>query len=314
MLKSRSKWDEIMDKNLEQYLYDLEKSLKDFPPSLKAKVISEINSDIENSIAKYPDKSIKSILEDLGPASKLANHYRLDSGFKTFKPTKHPVLTFLTVGFLGTILISVISIGVLIWKFTPIIKIDEDNQRFMLLGGLIDINGKSGKIKVVDQYQFVQNKYNNEFEGSYLLDSKQDELLIHFSTGVLNLKSSQTRDVIWTCKLETPPTKDVINLKNDSVKLNFDEFGGGSCTIEVPIDLKLTVEGNEGEITLVEPEFDAFIDLNDGNILLQHSPEVEYKYSIRVKNGTKGKFPKSSEKDNAYEIQLELKNGSILYE
>lgn len=303
-----------MDKHLEQYLYDLEKSLKDFPPSSRAKILNEITQKIELARQQYPDKSIDNILSDLGRADRVANHYRLESGFKTFKPERHPILKFFTIAFLGTFLISVISIGVLIWKFTPIIKIDEEKEHFMLLGGLIDIDGKSGKVKVFDQYKFVQNKYTNEFEGSFETSSQQEELLMHFSTGNLTLKNSLDRSISWNCKIQYPPNEDIISIKDDSIRMNLDQFGGGSCTIAVPINFKLTVEGQEGEVLLNEPEFDAFVDMNDGNIHIKHSPEVAYKYSVRLKNGMKDKFPKDSDKDDAYEIQLELKNGSITYE
>jgi hypothetical protein len=303
-----------MDKHLEQYLYDLERSLKDFPPSNRAKILNEISQKIEQAREQFPDKSIESILSDLGPADRVANHYRLESGFKTFKPAKHPILKFFTIAFLGTVLITFISIGVLVWKFTPIIKIDEEKEHFMLLGGLIDIDGKSGKVKVFDQYKFVQNKYTNEFEGSFETSAQQEELLMHFSTGNITLKNSIDRNISWNCKIQYPPNEDILSIKEDNIRMNLDEFGGGSCEIAVPINFKLTVEGQEGEVTLIEPEFDAFVDINDGNIHIKHSPEVAYKYSIRLKNGTKDKFPPSSDKDDAYEIQLELKNGSITYE
>lgn len=303
-----------MDKHLEQYLYDLEKSLRDFPPSNRAKILNEITRKIEQAREQYPDKSIDNILRDLGSADRVANHYRLESGFKTFKPERHPILKFFTIAFLGTFLISVISIGVLIWKFTPIIKIDEEKEHFMLLGGLIDIDGKSGKVKVFDQYKFVQNKYTNEFEGSYETSSQQEELLIHFSSGYITLKNSFDKSISWNCKIQYPPNEDILSIKDDNIRMNLDQFGGGSCTISVPINFKLTVEGQEGEVTLIEPEFDSFVDINDGNIHVKHSPEVAYKYSVSLKNGMKDKFPKNSDKDDAYEIQLELKNGSITYE
>jgi hypothetical protein len=303
-----------MDKHLEQYLYQLEKSLKDFPPSNRARILNEITQKIEAARENFPEKSIENILSDLGSADRVANHYRLESGFKTFKPERHPILKWFTIAFLGTVLISFISIGVLVWKFTPIIKIDEEKEHFMLLGGLIDIDGKSGKVKVFDQYKFVQNKFPNEFEGSYETTPNQEELLIHFSTGTLILKNSKTRNISWNCKIQFPPNQDILKFKNDSIRLHLDDFGGGSCNIEVPYDFKLTIEGEEGEVQLVEPEFDAFVDMNNGNIHFKHSPEVAYKYSIRLKEGMKDKFPNASNDPDAYEIQLELKNGSITYE
>lgn len=303
-----------MDKKLEQYLFELEKSISDFPPSLKAKVISEINVHIQESLEKFPDKNISQILDDLGPATKVANHYRLDSGFKTFKPNKNPVWKFITIAFLGSVVVFALSIGILVWKFTPVIKIDEDKQRFMLFGGLIDINGKSGKIKVFDQYKFVDNKYRNEFEGAYEMENNQDELLIHFNSGKLDLVNSEDKNIRWNCKLEKAPTDDIIAFKDDSIKLNLDNYGGGSCELQIPIDTKVQLEGLEGEVTLKEPEYDIFVDMDNGAINFIHAPEVEYTYSLRVQNGPKISFPDNSADPNAYEIQLELKNGSLRYE
>lgn len=302
------------DKKLEQYLFDLEKSISDFPPSLKAKVISEINQHIHEAREKFPDKSVSQILDDLGPASKVANHYRLDSGFKTFKPNKHPFWKFFTIAFLGSIIVFALGVGVLVWKFTPVIKIDEENERFMLFGGLIDINGKSGKIKVVDQYKFVENKYKNEFEGAYTLQGSQEEILISFNSGKIDLINSPDRNLKWLCKLEKAPDQDVISFKNDSVKLKLDNYGNGSCTLELPMDAKVQLEGLEGEVTVKEPIYDIFVDINNGAINFIHAPEVEYTYSLRLKNGPRVNFPDNSMDPNAYEIQLELDNGTIKYE
>tara|TARA_B100001971_G_scaffold215182_1_gene259061 strand:+ start:6009 stop:6932 length:924 start_codon:yes stop_codon:yes gene_type:complete len=303
-----------IDKKLEQYLFDLEKSISDFPPSLKAKVISEINQHIHEAREKFPDKSVAQILDDLGPATKVANHYRLDSGFKTFKPNKHPFWKYFTIIFLGSILIFSISIGILVWRFTPVIKIDEENQRFMLFGGLVDINGKSGKVKFFDQYKFVENKYTNEFEGTYTMQDTQDEILINFNAGKMDLINSPDRNIKWLCKLEQAPTQDIVSLKNDSIKLKLDDFGNGSCVIEVPMNAKVQLDGLEGEVTIKEPEYDIFVDMENGAINFIHAPNVEYQYSLRLQNGPKARFPDNSNNPNAYEIQLELENGNLNYQ
>ena len=295
---------------LEQYLAELEKYLTDFPPSHRAKIVMENHQHILESKDKYPDKSLGEILEDLGSPQKVANHYRLDSGFKTFKPKKHRFLKWFSITILGSIAIFFVFISVMVWKFTPIAKFDEENQRIVLLGGLIDINGTSGKIKVFDQYQFVENRFSNQFDGAFELTPDMNEMVVNFDSGILNFKTSSSKKASWNCKLQMPPGKDIVNVLPTALEINLDAYGGGSCEIEVPVDATLTATGKDAEVNLSEPEFDLMVEFENGSLNFSPNPEVEYNYDIRVQKGLVDEF-QSSQKPNAYEVKLYLENGNV---
>jgi hypothetical protein len=303
----------MMDENkLENYLYQLEIALKDLHPSERAKIVLENRDQILDSRQKYPDKSMGEILDDLGPAEKVANHYLLDRGLKTYRPNKHPFWKWFSIMFLGSMGLLMVSILVMVWKFTPLFKVDEKNQRVIILGGLIDVNGVSGKIKVGDQYQFIPNKFNNQFNGTIDVPRDEfDELVINFKSGSLDFKTNIDRKLSWDCKLEKAPGQDFINMGKDIIEIDLEKTGGSSCMIGVPIDLKLTVDGEDGQISIEEPEFDTYIDIDNGSVRLMVNPEVEYKYDLSVRNGS---FPKlkSSENEDAYEIKIHMENGKIL--
>lgn len=295
---------------LEQYLSELEKRLSDFPPSKKAKIISDNHQHILEAKEKFPDKSVAQILDDLGPAEKVANHYRLDSGLKTFRPKTHPFLKWLSVTILGSMAIFFIFISVVIWKFTPLAKFDEDNQRMVLLGGLIDINGTSGKIKVFDQYQFVENRFSNQFDGAFELTTDMNEMIVNFESGILNFKTTTTKRASWNCKLQLPPGKDIVRVLPNALEINLEAYGGGSCDIEVPVDATLTATGGDAQVNIHEPEFDLMVELENGAMNFGPNPEVEYNYDIRVQKGLVDEF-QSSQRPNAYEVKLYLENGNV---
>lgn len=301
----------IEKKMLDNYLYQLEKALGDVGPTERAQIILDNQQHIMEAREKFPDKSLNQILDDLGPAQKVANHYLLDRGLKTYKPTKHPFLKWFSIMFLGSVGLVMATILIVIWKFTPLFKIDEKAQRIIILGGLIDVNGVSGKIKVGDQYQFIQNKYTNQFDGSLEVTKDFDELVINFTSGSIDLKTNFNQKLSWDCKLEKPPGQDFINIGNDIIEIDLEKTGGSSCIIEVPTDLKLTLDGDDGQIGLIEPEFDSYIDIDNGTVSLFPNPEIEYKYDLSVKNGLSPKL-KSSQKEDAYEIKVHVENGSIL--
>lgn len=296
---------------LENFLYSLEKTLKDISPSERSRIILENRDHILDARQKYPDKSMAQILKDLGSPEKVANHYLLDRGLKTYRPNRHPFLKWFSIMFLGSMALMMSTVLVMIWKFTPLFKIDEKKQRIIILGGLIDVNGISGKIKVGDQYQFVPNKFTNQFDGTLDIPKQEfDELVVNFESGSLDFKTNMERKLVWDCKLEKPPGQEFINMSKDIIEIDLRKTGGSTCTIEVPVDLKLTIDGDDAQVSLIEPEFDSYIDIKNGLVQLQMNPEVEYKYDLSVKNGTAPKA-QSSTNDGAYEVRVNLESGTI---
>jgi hypothetical protein len=298
-------------KVLDQYLYSLEKSLSDLNPSDRAKIVLDINEHIHEACEKYEDKKLKEILEDLGHPQKVANHYRLDRGLKTFKPDKHPIIKWLSISFMGSVIAFLLFIIIIVWKFTPIFEIDEKKGRVVLLGGLIDLNSTSGKMKIMDQYHFVDNQFANQFDGAVDFPKEEyDEVIVNFKSGVLNFKTSLEEKLSWNCKLDNPPTSEFLNRTKDTVELDFEEFSGIACDIFIPAEAKLTVDGKDAQITVNDAEFDTFIEIENGQVAFNPNPEVDYSYDLKVKEGTSTNFENSNAKD-AFETRIYIENGSI---
>ena len=300
---------------LEHYLKELEETLKELNPSQRAKIIHETHEHLHQVRQNYPDKSIAQILEDLGPAEKLGNHHLLDNNLKTYKPKRSPLIKWLSIGFVGSISAFFIFIIVLVFKFSPLYQLDEEKQRLIILGGLIDFNMGSGQYKVFDQYQFVpNNNFSNQFNGSIDVPRQEfDELVIIFKSGTLDIKTSVDRRLMWNCKLEKAPGEDFINMGKDIIDIDLEKTGGANCEILIPSELKLTIQGDSGQINLTEPEYDTFIELTNGNTIIRPSPEIEYKYNLKVKNGTVDKVPASTDNPDAYEIRVNTDNGKISF-
>lgn len=300
------------NKKLNEYLFLLEKHLSDLSASDRARIILEIEEHIKESLEKYSDKTLDQVLEDLGPAQKVANHYRLDRGLKTFKPQKHPFIKWLSITFLGSMGLFLLFILILVWKFTPIFEVDDKNQRIVVLGGLIDINGTSGKIKVGDQFQFVDSKFANNFEGSIDFPREEyDELVINFKSGQLNLNTASSAKLEWNCKLEVPPNNDFMDRNKGVVVINLENYEGIDCDLQIPPEVKLTLDGKDAQITFNDPEYDTYLELNNGTVYFNYNPEVDYNYDLKVKNGTVSSAFTSSKSKDAYEVKIYLENGVI---
>lgn len=302
-------------KLLEHYLHELEQTLGQLPPSQRAKIVHETHDHVHQVRQNYPEKTIAQILDDLGPAAKLGNHHLLDNNLKTYKPKRSPFIKWLSIGFIGSVSAFFLFVVFLIIKFSPLYHLDEKNNRLVILGGLIDLNVASGQYKVFDQYQFVpSNKFTNQFNGSIDVPREEfDELVINFKSGTLDIKTSVDRRFMWDCKLENPPEDDFINMSKDMIDIDLEKTGGANCELVVPSDLKLTVQGDAGQVTLTEPEFDAYVELVSGNVIIRPGPEVEYKYDLKVANGTIERAPQSSTNPDAYEVRATVENGKISF-
>lgn len=307
--------DKIFSMRMEtnQYLIKTEHYLKDLSPSDKANIILEIQDHLNKQVSEFPKKDIQIIISELGSPQSVANKYRRQKGISDFKENK-PFSFFKFIFSISVILftIFVIAIGLLIWNFTPIFKIDENSNRITILGGLIDVNGKSGKVKFMDHYQFTDNNFTNSFEGSIdIIEENYDELVVNFKSGTLNLTYNEQNQVNWNCKLDSPPQEDFVNRSEEIVELDFEELDGISCDISAPTRFKTTVDATDGRVTILGPLNDTFVELTNGDIIFRPNPELDYKYELDATRLDINTFESSTAKD-AIEINLTTKNGDLI--
>jgi len=302
-----------MSKNtiLDQYLHEITKHLQDVSPVDRSSIIIEINDHISESLEKYPEQNLAEILDDLGEPSKVANHYRLNKGLRLFKPDKHPLIKWLSITFISGFSIFLLFIGVMVWKFTPIFEVDEKQGKILFLGGLIDINGTSGKVKIMDQYHYTDNNYSNQFDGAIDFPKDEtDELVVNFKTGLFNFSNSPDNKLSWNCKLDSPPTDSFLNTSTDSVEIDLESFEGANCDIKVPANIKLTVDGKNGTIKIEDSEYDTFIEMENGLVRFSPNPEVDYTYDLKVTKGRVDDFI-SRKSNDSYEVKIFIENGMI---
>lgn len=137
---------------LEAYLSELDKCLGQIPVSDRADIIIEIKSHVLTAKEKNPNQSIDAILNSLGDPEAVAKRYLQERGLQFGKPAKTismmwlpAAIKWLVIGFLGFVMIVVIVIGLLIWRFTPLISVDETKNRVSIGGGIIEIHDTDDK-------------------------------------------------------------------------------------------------------------------------------------------------------------------------
>ena len=190
---------------LESYLSALDKALEQISVSERAEIITEIKSHILDAQEKNPDHSLDSILESLGAPETVANRYILERGLKLAKPQRGSALKWVTIGLLGTFSIFAFLLLVLLWKFTPIISVDDD--KVVILGGLIHVSGSSLKdeddssgLKISTHFHTNDGSAQN-WEGSKKLDKSVEKVEIPFKHGNFQVSSGAgTHDLSWQCR------------------------------------------------------------------------------------------------------------------
>ena len=107
------------ERTLNDYLRRLEKTLGPISVADKAEIILEIKSHIEE--AQTSGTPLKDVLSSLGEPETVANRYLLERGLRVQRAPRHPILKWLTIGFLGSVGMVILAVLVLVWKFSPIV-------------------------------------------------------------------------------------------------------------------------------------------------------------------------------------------------
>jgi DUF4097 and DUF4098 domain-containing protein YvlB len=192
----------------------------------------------------------------------------------------------------------------LIFRFNPLIKVDEANDHVSILGGLIDVTGGS----------FTWNKSwkrgsSKNIEGFSTM--KPGEFFnLKFRNGKVELRNSDESKVSWECRIDEKAVAPSAEKKADETTLDFSQVGGFRCEIEVPKNLRFRVVGGNGKIAVAEPRFSIDAELANGKVDIAPSEQEKYHYDLSVTNGKVDAFESSTDA-NAYSIKVKLANGKI---
>ncbi len=294
---------------LEYYLTALDKALGPISVSDRADIITEIKSHILEAQEKDPTQALSQVLASLGEPETVANRFLMERGLKMSKPPRSPMIKWLTIGFLGTFAIGCLFVLIVIWKFTPLISIDEQNERVTLLGGAIDVDGKLETVKVGSGFSF--NGESKHFDGNKSLDPKMvKEVRIPFNNGKFEIKSSANSELKWKCKVQSSQEAGSVTEENNVFTINLSASGGSRCDLELPLGIKTVLEGANGKIDVEKPQSALDITMSNGKVAISPDPNKKYKYDMNVVNGVVNRFESSDLKD-AIAIRVSLTNGQI---
>lgn len=289
-------------KEINPYLKQVEKYLVDLPILDRNKIISELNSEIQEN---------RQILEKSPLLT--ANEKRIKAGFENYE-TETAGKSIGKAFFKGCAFVFVcflLFVVFLTWKFTPLFKIDEKNQRVTILGGLIDIDGKAGRFILIDEVHFTAANYSNDLTGSIVTNRENLPVYLNFESGKFDFKTHVESEVSFECKLSSPPTDDMIKQERNKILINFEDLEGSNCTIKLPEDSKLIASGNIGAVNFEAPKFDIELELDAGNIIITPDQTRTYFYDLSVDKGHKDEFDNSNKESAEHKIIINLNTGSI---
>lgn len=295
------------DPRLERYLTSLEQVLKPFPVSDRAEIVTEIKSHILSTLERDPEARLDSVLTALGEPETVANRYLIERGLKPTKPPISPVVKWVVIGFMGTFAMLLIFAGVVITRFTPLLHVDDIKDKVSLLGGMIEVDGKKGKVWINGSFG---DGWQNSFEGSTAI-SKGQNISVKFGNGKFELSNSDESKLSWDCNTHGSKPKNFAPITDKGgVILDFNDLSGVKCELSVPKNVQLSINGGNGKIEVKEPHYSLNADLTNGKVDLEPDEEHAYRYSLSVTNGKTDSFI-SSDKPDAHSISVHLINGKI---
>ena len=264
-----------------KYLEKAQEYLSDLDISNSAKILSEMTSELNENLELLTQDTLSYV-----------NSKRVQHGHREFvlKPKKS-FGKFLLKGFGFFMLLICLGFGFLYWKFTPLYEIDEENGRITLLGGFIEAN------------------YNNDFQASFAGSAKN--FVIKFNSGKFDLNPTTESTFKLDCKLSQPPLENMIKNNVSSITIDFSELDGSTCSLSIPRDTNLRIQGDAGKLVITYPNFHLDAKLTAGNIIFTPDENLTYNYNINVENGYRANFKSESLIGDEYEVRINIKNGSV---
>lgn len=298
------------NQDLENYLARLEKCLMSTSVSERAEIITEIRSHVLDAADRDPTQGVRGVLASLGEPEVVANRYLLERGLKPSKPPKGPVVKWLTIGFVSTFGIAVVAVLILLSMFTPLIKVDEKANRVVILGGVIDIDGDAGKIRIGDT-NLHSDKEKGKFEGTKkITPSKHREFRIDMEVGKIKIAPSIDDRLSFECNYRGKLADHDLSESNGVVDLHIEASGGVDCNVKIPESLDLGVRVETGTVNVSDIKRSVSVEIETGELTFKPETKTKYKYDATVRTGTIESFDSSSSQ-NGVPVQFRIGVGKI---
>ena len=304
---------------IENYLAILERSLKQLPVSDRAEIVTEIKSHILSALERDPNASVDSVLHALGEADTVANRYLAERGHALVKPSVSPIVKWLVVGFLGTFGLLLFFVAAIAYKFSPLIRIDGDQDRVTLLGGLVDIDGNKDTLSIGGAEITGSSTHSGwSFSGgsrevnghATVAEGSDTRLLVSATNAKIQVRYSDQPELGWTCRIEKDKAEPKVAEKDHQLTLDLMYLTGVKCDLRVPAKHALTLRVGNGKIMVEKPRGNLDITLSNGTLALAPDAALKYHYDLHVTNGKVAGF-ESSDGPDAIQIHAEVSNGKV---
>jgi len=222
------------------------------------------------------------------------------------------MVKWLTIGFLGTLGIFAFTFLILLWKFTPLISVDEENERVTILGGLIDVDGKAGRLQIgADRFDGFGFE-TRTFDGNRTIDRANiRQIIVPFTHGKLEFSPSHSENELrWKCRVTGGNGTAIADESKKQFTLSLEKVGGSKCDIQLPKGVPSVISGSNGKLEIERPHSDMQVRLDNGKVTIAPEPNRKYRFDLSVANGIVDDFV-SSEAADALKIKVVVANGYI---
>lgn len=297
------------DPRLDNYLSRLDRVLAPFPAGDRAEIITEIKSHVLTALERDPQAQLDTVLRALGEPETVANRYLMERGLKPTRPPVSPIVKWLVIGFLGTVAMVLLFIGVLVFSFSPVVKIDGADEFVSILGGAIEFDGKKETVKIGGSI-IGEGELDHGVEGTWEPKGPNATFNVKFPSGKVELKNAEGSSLLsWVCKTSSEDGAARAPTDTHPV-LDLSQMNRVRCQISVPEKLNLMVNGKNGRVFVDQPRFHLNVVQENGKVELSPDKNVPYSYSLSVSAGKIDKFESSTD-PHAYKIVINLKHGKI---
>lgn len=299
----------IPDYDIQDFLNKVEVHLQDMDLPQRQAALDELRSTIHRYLQTMPATDFLRLKRLLGGPRGVANTIRLQKGMPLrgshARSTRQAVLWVLGTGtFLFVMLVTFLW-----WKFTPLINISD--ERVQILGGLIDIDGQLGQVKMGNSFEYTDPQYKNFFEGNYEIPTEVEDMIVEFDRGQIEVSYTPDSRLSWNCKVTTEPSDGFIRQEKEAVVVSLKNLGGSDCTFKLPARLKHTINGDAGKVVVLAPANDTFIQLGTGLVEITPDSERIYRFDVRVGTGSSDPGFASLSKDDGIEIKVDVGTGRV---